>query len=518
MRRMTQDASYWEELSITPQDLDFLGNLLVEREVPLSLDEMARALVVYRCQQEEERIARELSKGTLYLPKNSYEVGEVVVFPVFEFAAAEVVGTREGHNPEYGAFRVIRVRFPNGRVREFASELESHPLNEALVEQGDEVVSPDELYREHGPRVRALLSARLEAEPAFIRLANEWFLRDLLVEINAGQLNVAEAVLDVAGGGPLPTEKLARELDLPKEIDPRLGIFSLNYALLEDERFDEVGPAGEVLWYLRRLEPADVLNPPSRLRPRQVEYDRRLLDEAMLSLECRLDDEWAEQAAPPGSDRCVTVVLSYPHLRSGTLPLSPRLAGIFPTGRTHRIRFLFRDGDSGQEMEGWVVRERRFVYGLGEWYARYNLPIGAYIDLERSDEPGVVIVRRRATRLRRDWVRVAAVNEARLTFEMRPFPLSCEYDDQMVIAVEDLVTLDAVGERVQNNRLSLAQVVAEIFPELAKLSPQGTVHAAALYSAVNVAMRVPPGPILGVLRESCELIGDNYWVSRRRGG
>ena len=47
------------------------------------------------------------------------------------------------------------------------------------------------------------------------------------------------------------------------EVNRALQIFSLNYALFNDERFDEVGPAGEVLWFLNRLEPAEVISTPA---------------------------------------------------------------------------------------------------------------------------------------------------------------------------------------------------------------------------------------------------------------
>jgi len=518
IRRNTQDPAYWEDFHVTDEDLEHLGNVLVEGEVPLSLDELARALVAFRCQREENRIAQELSRGTLYLPRNSYQVGETVVFPALEYAVGTVTGIREGRNPEHGTFQVIQVEFPQGRKREFAAELEAHPLNEATQAPTDGLLSAEELYDEYGAYVRAALGARLEADPAFIRLAGRWFLKDLLVEINEGHLNLAEAVLDMEGGGPLPTEHLISHLDLSKEVKPQLGIFSLNYALQEDERFDEVGPAGEVLWYLRRLEPPDVLNPPARLQPQVVEYDHRLLDETMLNLERELDDEWSDLVVLPEVKEPVIVVLTYPHRRSGTLPLSARLSKVFPTGRTHRIRFLFRDADTGDEMEGWVVRERRFVYGLGEWYERHEVPVGAYLEISRADEPGVILVRRRATRTRREWLRVATVVDGQLTFEMGRFPISCLVDERMVVVAEDFSSLDEVSRRARENRLSLRDVVAEIFPELAKLSPQGTVHASTLYSAVNVAVRTPPGPILTVLAsdERYVSMGDNYWVARGR--
>jgi hypothetical protein len=519
IRRNTQDSAYWEEFEVTAEDLEYLSNLLVEREIPLPLEALASALVAHRCQREEAQIARELSKGTLYLPRNAYQVDETVVFPALEYATARVVDVRDGHNPEYGTFRVIRVEFQDGGAREFAAQLAEHPLNDAPQTQEADLRSAADLYDEYGPMVRAALNARLEAESSFIRLAGQWFLRDLLVETNTGQLNLAEAVLDVAGGGPLPTEALVADLDMPKEVDPKLIVFSLNYSLQEDDRFDEVGPAGEVLWYLRRMQPPAVLDPPARLRPQVVEYDHRLLDETMLNLERWLDDEWSDLVAPPEAQQPITIMLTYPHRRSGTLPLSPRLSNVFPTGRTHRIRFTFRDGDSGDEMPGWVVRERLFVYGLAEWYEQREIPVGAYLQIERAKEPGVITVRRQATRRRREWLRVAAVDRGRLTFEMTRHPVSCKYDELMVVAAEDFSSLDAVGERVRQASLSLEDVVAEIVPELAKLSPQGTVHAATLYSVVNVAMRTPPGPILSALASDEQYVsmGDNYWVLRGRG-
>jgi hypothetical protein len=518
IRRNTQDPAYWQEFQVTDEDLDSLGNVLVEQEIPLSLDELARELVAYRLRVEESKIASELAKGTIYLPKDSYEVGETIVFPAFEYSTGTVKSIREGHNPEYGTFQVIKVAFSKRKHLEFATGLEDHPLNEQLPTDDENLLSAEDLYEQYGAVVKDRLDERLESTSSFIRLAGSWFLIDLLVDMNEGHLNIAEAVLDVAGGGPLPTDALIGDLDLSKEIKPQLGIFSLNYALQEDERFDEVGPAGEVLWYLRRLQPAPVLNPPERLRPRVLEYDHRLLDETMLNLERRLDDEWSDLVALPAAEEPITLTLTHPHRCSGTLPLSSQLTRVFPTGRTHRIRFMFRDTNTGDEMEGWVVREHRFVFGLLDWYERNELPVGAYIDLAHSDEPGVVLISHRARRTRREWVRVTTVENDRLTFEMSRYPLSCEVDERMVIATEDLGSLQSVADRVKADGLTLEAVIAEIVPELTKLSPQGNAHASTIYSAVNVVLRTPPGPILAILvgDERYSPMGDNYWVLRSR--
>ena len=43
IKRKTQEPSYWETFQLTAADIDYLKNLLMEREKPLSTDEMARA-------------------------------------------------------------------------------------------------------------------------------------------------------------------------------------------------------------------------------------------------------------------------------------------------------------------------------------------------------------------------------------------------------------------------------------------------------------------------------------------
>jgi hypothetical protein len=166
-------------------------------------------------------------------------------------------------------------------------------------------------------------------------------------------------------------------------------------------------------------------------------------------------------------------------------------------------------------MVGWVVRGGRYVFGLKEWYEKNRVPVGAYLDLSRSSEPGKVIVRRRRRRrARREWVRVALAVDAKLTFEMRQTSMPCEYDDLMVLEEEYPGAGDVVSARSRARRLTLQQAVSEVFPELVKLSPQGTVHAASLYSAINLLVRTPPGPVFAELVASDEYspIGDNYWV------
>ena len=95
----------------------------------------------------------------------------------------------------------------------------------------------------------------------------------------------------MSGGGPISTTELIEQIELKADVNSKLIEFSLDLALQEDPRFDEVGPAGKVLWYLQRLEPPEVLEPPLYLRYSGLEYDRSLLNDSMLSLENSLGDE-----------------------------------------------------------------------------------------------------------------------------------------------------------------------------------------------------------------------------------
>jgi hypothetical protein len=517
----TKNQSYWtEEFEVSSQDLEYLSTILLEDELPRSAHELGRALVLRRIHEEQSSIERQLAQGTPYQPRLSYTPGETVVFPALDYQAGEVASVREGHNPELGSFKVIQVQFSDGTSRELAAELETpHRLNNESADQTEgatEVFSDSEL-----DELTAIAAARLDqilvSEPDFTRLASKWFPRDLLVEVNVGHLNLAEAVLDTAGGGPLPTEALLGDLELPEEISPQLRTFSLNYALQEDERFDEVGPAGEVLWYLRPLEPTEVRDTPPPLRFDSLDYDPNLLTSEMLELVKRLDDEWSGLAAEDELTEPLSLVLTYPHWRAGTLPLTSRLSTVFPTGRTQRILFKMVDADSGEEFPAWVVRNGRYVCGLSDWYRQRGIPVGAYLDLSKGTEPGQVNVRPRNRRQRRDWVRVALPIDGKLSFEMRKTAVTCEYDDLIIVEEESPGALDEVWQPAQQHRVPLADLIEQLFPELAKLSPQGTVHAATLYSVVNITYRTPPGPLLAALVTATNAyspVGDNYWVAQ----
>ncbi len=519
IQRATQTPEYWgENFRIVEEDLEHLLNLFMEDELPRTDDALAFQVLQRRCQREEAVIHRELAKGKLYQPKHHFDVADRVVFPALDYAVGQVIALRPGVNPDFGPFNVIRVELEDKPgVREFVCDFPyPHRLNEDIAGQTEgrgPLRSPEELYERYGARVRDKLVAALQASPDFIWVFGEWFPRSLMADVNIGHLNLAEAVLDMAGGGPLPTQTLLKDVGLPAEINPRLQEFSLNYALSRDERFDEVGPTGVVLWFLRRMEPPEALMPPKRLLAAALPYRRDVLDDALQRIERELDDEYSDLPPPEEEADELTWVLTYPHRRTGSVPLSARLARLFPTGRTHRIRFTFEDARSGKRWTGWVVREHRFAFGLDTWYEANEIPVGAYLQLRRGDEPDVVVVDWQGRRPKREWVRVAVPREDGLSFEMLKRQVNCEYDELMMIWVDNPALLDELPQRM-GNTLSLAELTRNIFPHLAKLSPQGTVHAKTMYSAVNLLRRVAPGPLLAemALNTSFRPVGDGYWV------
>jgi hypothetical protein len=377
-------ARYWTEFDVRDEDLDFIYNLLLEREVPLTTHEMAVPLVADRL----KRLEREAEKAkdtevTTYLPGETYKEGQRLLFAVLGGEVGEVVAVREAENPELGAFEVIKVAFEDGGPeREFAASLEDHQLNYPpdFDDGSAPPDSPEGVMERYGDIIEERLASRFESTEDIVRIAGRWFPKALLADINVGHLNLAEAVLDVAEGGPLPTSALAEHLELPEDLDPLLTEFSLDYALQEDDRFDEVGPAGEVQWFLRRLEPPEVLYTPPRLVYETVDHDRSALTEPLLELEERLDDELSPLTDKVEDRDEYVVSLLFPHWRVGALPLSRHLRRLFPTAyEAPRIRFVLIDGHSGDRFPGWVVREERYVFGLDDWYRSYEVPSNAAV-------------------------------------------------------------------------------------------------------------------------------------------
>ncbi|MBN1312493.1 MAG: hypothetical protein JXB30_13845 [Anaerolineae bacterium] len=519
-QRQTQTEQYWvEDFQVDQVDLDYLYNILLERETPLSVDEMALALVRYRFRCEEAALAKKNHTGNVYRPDEHYEIDDEIVFSSLEYRPGRVVAVRAGENPDYGDFSVVTVEFKNSKTLDFAADLKvAHSLNvdeDKVAAQEAEQLSPEDIFIEYGGYVADALQERLGDHADLVRIAGRWFPRSLLADVNIGHLNLAEAVLDMVGGGPLPASEIVEQIGVMEGVNPRLAEFSLNYGLQQDERFDEVGPAGQVLWFLRRMEPEEVQQYPERLAYTPISYDPNLLMSDLLELEAEIGDEHTAIPVKRGTrPQSVTVMLTYPHRCAGTLPLSPRLRLMFPTAyETPHIHFTLADAESGEEIPAWVVRPGGYVYGLTDWFAEHDVPVGGYLTIQRTDVPGKVQIDYARRKPRVEWVRTAFVENNHLRFESRKRTIGCEYDDLMIIDVDASEEIDALWRRVSERNIPLASIMEDLFRQLAPLSQQGHVHSKTLYSAVNLLKRCPPGPIFAHLVElpQFEHVGGLYW-------
>jgi hypothetical protein len=495
-------AEYWQAFSITKHDIEFLENHLFENEIPLSSPELVTVLIGERIRVEREaQAAQQKNSGTIYLPKEQYKKNEKLVFPALGFAAGQVISIRPGNNPQLGAFEVLEVRLADGATRFFASCLGEHKLNDPVEEKGDPESDVQAIRAEHGEQLEQKLWDALASDKNIAQVAGRWFPRALLMDINPGHLNLAEAVVEMAGGEPLSASSLMEQIDLASDANTKLTEFSLNYALQEDGRFDEVGPAGQVLWCLRRLEPEQVQHVPVFLQYKPVAYDRSLLSEQMLALEAQLDDELSDADQKPAKTNEATLTLTYPHWRAGTLPVSARVRSFFPTANyAPRIRFTLVDGKTGEKIPAWVVREHGYVYGLRNWYEKQKLIPGASITVRHSNVPGEVIVEAKTRRPVREWVRtVLAGSDGGLVFALLKQEVACQYNERMAVVVPELDAVDKSFAQMSKNNQPLEKLVRDMLRELSKLTPQGHVHAEELYSAVNIQRRVPPAPLFATL-------------------
>ncbi|MBN1668079.1 MAG: hypothetical protein JW862_13385 [Anaerolineales bacterium] len=500
--KLTLREDYWDEFELQSEDVEFLYNHLLEIETPLTPQELITALVAERIQRELRSIEQKrLAGAEVYLPGDHYEPGTALVFPAFAWQRGEVVAVRPGSNPDLGEFSVIQVQFEDGEARELAAGLETHKLNQPQEDGDGDLPVAESILAAHQETLAHRLEQGLSLNDDFVRIAGKWFPRALLVDVHAGHLNLAEAVLDMTGGGPLPTRALLEQIELSADENPKLVEFSLDLALQEDERFDEVGPEGEVLWYLQRLEPEGVRKTPLQLKYHELEYEADLLTQEMKDLVQQLGDELSELKVNQRTGSDASISLIYPHWRAGTLPLAAHISPFFPTAyEAPRIRFMLVDGDTGEKFPAWVVRDHGYVFGLEDWYRERGLMPGSIVRVKRGKNPGEVIVHADTQRSRRDWVRTVLVgSDGGVVFAMLKQVITAAYDERMAIAVPDEEMLDELWRNRQQKQPPFERTIVNMVRELAKLNPQNHVHVIELYAVINLVRRCPPEPILALL-------------------
>ncbi len=515
---LTLQEDYWREYQFTTQDLEFLYNHLLEIELPQTAEELSKALISNRINKEIQALVNQKpSEGVRYQPGKIYKVSDVLLFPTLGGKKGTVSGIRKSNNPNLPIFDVLTVDFSKTDSRMYAGNLQDHELNQPLrVDENDPSFKPEIVFNQYGESIIQVLTENLESVPDLVRIAGRWFPRALLVDINVGHLNLVEAVLDMNGGGPLPARSLMEQIELPTDVNSKLTEFSLNLALEEDDRFDEVGPAGETLWFLHKLEPDGVKEPPVTLRYTGDTPSNEPVDEALVNqLLTNVIDELEPDSGKVDKTDQVTISLIYPHWRAGTLPMTKAIRKLFPSAyEAPRVQFKFINSDTNEDISGWVVRTNKYVFGLQKWYQTLELIPGNYVTISKGEKPGEVLFSSGKKKPSREWVRTALIGaDGGIVFAMLKQLVCGSFDERMAVVIPDVEALDTLWENGNYSRQALDTTLKKVMKEQAKLNPQGHVHVQELYSAVNLIRRCPPRLILSILqnRSWSNHMGDLYF-------
>jgi len=235
---------YWiEDYRPSSADLDMLYEYVVDTGRPFTINALAAQLVRHHVRQALDR--RRVSKAAgsaVYQPSDRYEVKQPVVFPALDGASGVVEAVRPGNNPDYGPYEVVQVRI-GSVAREFAAGL---TWQHALVAV-DLDVDPEAVAVRYDAVVAPQLGAMLGADRDWLRFGDRWILKALLPKLNTGHLNLAEAIIMLAGE-PLPAPQILQELDLDNSVPLETRALALDAALVGDERFRNVGSPDMPLW------------------------------------------------------------------------------------------------------------------------------------------------------------------------------------------------------------------------------------------------------------------------------
>jgi hypothetical protein len=502
----TLTLRYWQDFELATGDLEYLSELLIEEEAPLSVEDLARRLMQKRVDDERAVWEGREAKGRLYQPRDTYAEGDRLVFSALGDASGTVVGMRPGRNPEYGPFQVVRVRMDgDGDVREFASNL-SHPhaLNFIQSDQGEDLTQDElgviaaTLFDRYGQFVTPALLAGLHKNPEFVNFGGEWFLKGFLVPIQEGHLNLAEAVLDLASGFS-EAQDILNVLEMPAETSQAVQMFSLNHALASDSqgRFEFAGTKQVTEWCLPRVAEAKPLR--FQRGPTSISLDH-VLDDVV-----EIMPDSASEPAPDGDAQTWSHVLTFYDWYWGHLPYDARAKALLPEpllANQSCARIHLRASAGGDPFPVVVCypSDRRLGWWgsaeLRDFFESHELAPGATIRVRRGSSSGLADV------YEIDWLLGPTSKMETLDYEeggkpvFRRLSLRCQLDEEMSLprsrfsALEALSLLDESGRRMTLLLLKTAfQRVAEKL-----LRGLGIVYRASfsdLYVATNIERPLP---------------------------
>lgn len=521
----TQTEAHWrDEFEVTDEDLDLVTGVILDSGQPQPVEALASAVMLRRIQQEREAVARQATSGEVYQPRGTYEVGQSLVFSALDFVRGEVVGRREGTNPKYGTFDVVRVAFEDGSEREFAAGLDiAHPLNrptEELIGGGDPDLSDADIVSAYDAYASGKLQLALGEREEFVEFSDRWFLRELLPEITVGHLNLAEAAIDVAGH-PLAAAEMLRDLEVGTGTEAA-QLFALNSALAQDERFDNVGSPERPVWYLRALEPEALHSPPAVLENGIGAVSGEYVGLTMLDLVEAIGDELDEvPSAIARESQSVECVVTFPHLHAGTLPFPGQFLEGLAASDAAYLSIDLVDENRDERFQAWVVPALRYIAGLEAWYQRVGMVVGGQVTLRRSQDLGTFSIAVEPARdMGSNWVRSAQVTDGELHLQLRPprgLNVRVGTDADAFIDVPEPEAIAEFMASEEQQAVSIGDLVRAAFHHLAGLTGSGFAHAKAIHSVANLIHRTGAVPVFAELtRQACfDPLGQGLWAYDR---
>lgn len=254
MQRATHTERYWRDtFRLTDEDREVLLEQFMAKAEPMDMNAIAQFLIEQRVLGEERAMSARRAANT-YQPAASYEVGDSLVFPALDGTAGTVTAIRPGNNPRYEKFSVLQVEIEGESApREFVADFRHpHALNMGDAMAGGEPLSVPEITERYGFYVRQRLEQEMAESHEFVRVGNRWLPTALMVEINEGHRNIADAMIDITGE-PMATAELIKEIGVPGNVPRAIQEFSVNASLAQDRRFRNVGTNDNPKWALVRL-------------------------------------------------------------------------------------------------------------------------------------------------------------------------------------------------------------------------------------------------------------------------
>jgi len=139
---------------------------------------------------------------------------------------------------------------------------------------------------------------------------------------------------------------------------------------------------------------------------------------------------------------------------------------------------------------------------------------GSLIKVQKSSQPGEILIHYDKSRQNKEWLKTVLIGSDKgIVFAMLKHNLNAEFNERMAIAIPDVGAVDEIWSNRSYEKEPINKTILRIARELAKLNPQGQVHAQELYAAVNVVRRWPPSLILSQLLQEPQIshLGDLYF-------